>query len=123
MSDRMRKGTGILLMILTIALLAAGIFPLKQTEPQAYSSRGDGKASADPIPHLTEDSVPNTGNTEALTALPGIGPSIAEAVIREREENGNFIYPEDLTVVNGIGEKKLEQIKPLLATDGRESED
>ena len=104
-------------------MLAAGIFPLKQAEPQAYSSREDGKASGDPIPHLAEDSVPNTGDIEKLTALPGIGPSIAEAVIREREENGNFIYPEDLKVVNGIGEKKLEQIKPLLTADCRESED
>lgn len=49
----------------------------------------------------------NTAGVEELTRLSGVGPSLAEAIIAEREANGIFTYPEDLLNVKGIGEKKL----------------
>lgn len=53
----------------------------------------------------------NTAGTEELTALPGIGESLARRIIAEREENGPFETPEDLLRVSGIGEKKLEELR------------
>ena len=46
----------------------------------------------------------NTAGREELMALPGIGEKRAEAIIKDRERNGPFRYPEELTRVSGIGE-------------------
>ena len=42
--------------------------------------------------------------------LPGIGKVYASMLIEEREKNGIFFYPEDLTAVKGIGKGKLGKI-------------
>jgi competence ComEA-like helix-hairpin-helix protein len=44
-------------------------------------------------------------SAEELQALYGIGPSLAQTIVEERETNGAFHYPEDLLNVKGIGEK------------------
>ena len=53
----------------------------------------------------------NTASLEELTALPGIGESIAGKVIRYREENGSFSCVEDIMKINGIKNKLFEKIK------------
>lgn len=53
----------------------------------------------------------NTADAAALDALPGVGPSTAQAIIDEREANGAFSTPEDLMRVTGIGEKKFEKLR------------
>jgi competence protein ComEA len=51
----------------------------------------------------------NTANAETLAReLNGVGPALAEAIIREREENGAFTSADDLTRVRGIGERVVE---------------
>jgi competence protein ComEA len=51
----------------------------------------------------------NTADAETLAAeLQGIGPALAEAIIRDREENGPFETPEQITRVRGIGQRVLE---------------
>lgn len=49
--------------------------------------------------------------------LPGIGKPTAEKIIAERETNGPFQSVDDLLRVNGIGEKKLDDIRPWLRLD------
>ena len=49
----------------------------------------------------------NTANIDALQQIPGIGPSIAEAIITYRDSNGPFHDPAQLLNIPGIGEKKL----------------
>lgn len=53
----------------------------------------------------------NTANLEELQTLSGIGESKAKAIIKHREENGNFKKIEDLMNVTGIGEALYEKIK------------
>lgn len=53
----------------------------------------------------------NTASSEELQSLSGVGPSTAEAIIADREENGLFASVEDLMRVSGIGEKKFAKIK------------
>lgn len=50
----------------------------------------------------------NTASAEELETLPGIGEKRAADIIADREANGPFRLPEDLTRVSGIGEGILE---------------
>ncbi|MFD2926032.1 helix-hairpin-helix domain-containing protein [Halobacillus naozhouensis] len=56
----------------------------------------------------------NQASVEEIQALPGIGPSKAEAIIKHREENSLFKKPEDLLDVSGIGEKTLENMLDVI---------
>lgn len=56
----------------------------------------------------------NTADASALDALPGVGPATAEAIIKDREENGPFASTEDIMRVSGIGEKKFENLKDAI---------
>lgn len=57
----------------------------------------------------------NTATQSQLETLPGIGLVKARSIIKYRQENGYFSSIEDLTKVNGIGEKTLENIKELIS--------
>lgn len=57
---------------------------------------------------------PNHADRHELQALPGIGPVLAEAIIRSREQIGPFSDPSTLLRVPGIGPKRLEQLRPYL---------
>lgn len=56
----------------------------------------------------------NTAGQADLERLPGIGPSLAKKILEFRQKNGNFKTPGDLMAVQGIGEKKYEQLKTLI---------
>lgn len=53
----------------------------------------------------------NTADAELLAELPGIGPSRAQAIIEEREANGNFESADDLTRVSGIGPATVDSFR------------
>lgn len=51
----------------------------------------------------------NTADATTLAAeLTGVGPALAEAIVRDREENGRFGSAEALMRVRGIGERVVE---------------
>ena len=52
----------------------------------------------------------NTATVLELQALPGIGTVRAEEIVADREANGPFRIPEDITRVPGIGQGTLEEI-------------
>ncbi len=53
----------------------------------------------------------NTATKEELVTLSGIGESKAEAIIKYREENGNYKNIEDIKNVSGIGDALFAKIK------------
>ena len=53
----------------------------------------------------------NTANQHELTALAGIGPAKAEAIVKYREANGLFENTSDLKKVKGIGDKIFEKVR------------
>ena len=56
----------------------------------------------------------NTATVDELQTLPGIGATIAQRIVEYRNTHGPFQKVEDLLNVKGIGEKKLEKIKPFI---------
>ena len=49
-----------------------------------------------------------------LMSVRGIGPSLAQKILLARNSKGNFINPEELLEIKGIGPAKLSLIKPYL---------
>ncbi|MCX7622059.1 MAG: helix-hairpin-helix domain-containing protein, partial [Acidimicrobiales bacterium] len=60
----------------------------------------------------------NRATAEDLEALPGIGPTLAGAIIEYRNRNGPFRSVEDLRKVSGIGEAKLRLLRDRVSVDG-----
>ena len=49
-----------------------------------------------------------------MTLLPGVGETLARRIVADRVKNGKYFEMHDLTRVDGIGPKTLEQIQPFL---------
>ena len=112
------RGT-VFLICLGLALLAVAAFAVlggEQAAVEVFSPRAGVPASAEPPMPDGEINV-NTADMETLMRLPGVGGTIAAEIIREREANGPFHYPEDLMAVKGIGEKKMEGMLPFIRLD------
>ena len=58
----------------------------------------------------------NTATIEELDTLPGVGEATANKIVNHRSENGEFKTVEEIKNVNGIGDKKFENIKELICT-------
>lgn len=56
----------------------------------------------------------NAATADQLDDLPGVGPATATAILAYRDEHGRFSSVEELLDVRGIGEAKLEQLRPLV---------
>jgi competence ComEA-like helix-hairpin-helix protein len=59
----------------------------------------------------------NTARRDDLTALPRVGPSLAEKILDERARRGGFRSVEELHSVKGIGPKTLARLAPLLTVE------
>lgn len=56
----------------------------------------------------------NLATIEDLTAISGVGPKTAEAIVAFREKNGPYRSLLDLIKVKGIGKKRLSEMKKFL---------
>ncbi|WP_455538638.1 helix-hairpin-helix domain-containing protein [Terrisporobacter sp.] len=59
----------------------------------------------------------NTATIEQLDKLPGVGEATANKIVNHRSENGNFKSVEEIKNVNGIGDKKFEDMKELICVN------
>jgi len=56
----------------------------------------------------------NRATDKDFDALPGVGPKLAERIMKYRQSVGIFHSLDELRAVKGIGKKKFEQIRPLV---------
>lgn len=59
----------------------------------------------------------NSASAEQLQMLPGVGPGLAAAIVRQRQRQGAFHTVDDLREVPGFGERRLERVKPYIVID------
>jgi len=79
--------------------------PNKENAINSNSSIEDNKLTLTDFNQLSK---------EELIKIDGVGEVIASRIIDYKNENGSFKKVSDLLNVNGIGEKKLEQIKNII---------
>jgi competence protein ComEA len=89
-----------------LVILRAGEEPPPPT-PGDAAAASDGTASDGPVDL-------NTASVEQLQTLPGIGPALAQRIVRHRDEVGPFRAPGDLRDVSGIGEKRFQDLADLI---------
>jgi competence protein ComEA len=75
-------------------------------------------ARAQANPEVTKKVNINSADSSQLSMLPRVGPSLADRIVEYRKDNGPFKKPEDLMLVQGVGEKTFQLIKPYIATSG-----
>ena len=110
------------------SLIAEQHFP--EAPPQAGTNRdqdalaeelnagNEANASAPDSLDSQKDSINvNSAGAERLQELPGVGSTIAERLIAYREENGPFQEIPELLNVRGIGEARLENIRPYITLE------
>ncbi len=88
--------------------------PQLRLGPSARSPRPDMDAT-------TRTPVPvdlNRASREELERLPGVGPVMAERILRLRERVGKFRGLEELRSVRGIGPATIERLRPLVIIGG-----
>jgi competence ComEA-like helix-hairpin-helix protein len=56
----------------------------------------------------------NSATAAQLEQVAGIGPSIAQSIVRTREKSGPYHRLEDLLVIRGISKQRLEKLRPYL---------
>ncbi|MBB6050963.1 helix-hairpin-helix domain-containing protein [Armatimonas rosea] len=78
------------------------------THPSSHGSAGKFHTPGEGLVKL------NNATLADLQKLPGVGPSTAQSILDYRQSNGGFKELEELKEVRGIGEKKLEKMRPFL---------
>ena len=94
--------------------------PPPAVDPGAVSGAVGGaadppwRARSTPTEIRTRPSTSTRATQSELEELPGIGPTLAAAIVAERERNGPFRSADDLTRVHGIGEGRLAQLRDFV---------
>jgi competence ComEA-like helix-hairpin-helix protein len=103
------------------ALAAAGADPEPWPDlPVAAGWRvvvGDGDVHLEPSDEDLVFGLPldlNRAGRASLEALPGVGPTLADAVVEHRETHGAFGSVDALEGVKGIGPGRLEALRPFV---------
>jgi len=86
--------------------------PADVAAPAGDSGAPAGGPSGTPTPDAPV--ALNSATQAQLEALPGIGPSLAQAIIAERDREGGFHSVEDLRRVRGIGDVRFAQLRELV---------
>lgn len=56
----------------------------------------------------------NHADAATLQVLPGVGPGLADRIVRDRAVHGPFAAPSELERVAGVGPVLLERLRPFV---------
>ena len=101
--------------VITMNTVAPSTEPAVMTQPETYEAPVD-PSDAPPTPENPLDL--NTATRSQLEQLPGIGPELAGRILAYRQEFGRFVAKEQIMDVEGIGEKRFEEMEPLITVGG-----
>lgn len=59
----------------------------------------------------------NRASEAELRLLPGVGPAIAQRLVRDRRKRGPYRRAGDITRVRGIGPRMLARLRPLITAE------
>jgi competence protein ComEA len=76
----------------------------------AAGSAGAGPAGAGPTAKINL----NTSSVTQLDTLPGVGPVTAQHIVEWRSRNGRFVRVDQLREIDGIGERRFQQLRDLV---------
>ncbi|MFJ8308164.1 MULTISPECIES: helix-hairpin-helix domain-containing protein [unclassified Streptomyces] len=71
------------------------------------SGSGPGRGSSGPVSL-------NSASAEQLDGLPGVGPVLAQRIVDYRSQHGGFRSVDELRQVNGIGDRRFNDLQPLV---------
>ncbi|MGA5419265.1 helix-hairpin-helix domain-containing protein [Streptomyces lavendulocolor] len=80
--------------------------PAGQAPPGASTAAGPGGGTG-PVSL-------NSATVEQLDTLPGVGPVLARHIVDYRTSHGGFRSVDELREVNGIGERRFADLRPLV---------
>lgn len=97
--------------------LAAPLFDGQQVRVPAVGEAPPAGAEGETEPSVSYPLNINTATAAELETLPGIGPSLAQAIIDHRETFGPFQDAAFIQNVSGIGPATYEEIKDLIVAN------
>lgn len=82
-------------------------------DPRQPAGQAQGPGPGSPVLGGTMNV--NTATAEQLEQLPGVGPVLAQRIVKWRNDHGAFASVEELDAVPGIGAKMLASIRDLVS--------
>lgn len=110
-------------LVFSALLLAVRLTPPRETEIRARHASEEAMMTGGNAETAERELLPgeklniNSADEAELTMLPGIGGALAAAIVEYRQENGDFAAVEDIMNVNGIGEKRFENIRDYITIE------
>lgn len=125
---KISKGEGAIVLIASLFVaFTAGWFlrGASQAQPIRVETERTLKAEAAvtalpaPAPEPERASIDlNTASAEELQTLPGIGEKRAADIVADREKNGPYSFPEEITRIKGIGEETVAELLEYVTVGG-----
>jgi competence protein ComEA len=108
----------------TVAIVAVGVLALLAAAWWRHGGHRGQMIDIDRAPPLVAKFQVDVNKADwpELIQLPGIGRTLAQRLVEERQANGAFRDVDDLGRVGGIGPRTLERIRPYLLPIPRESD-